>query len=107
MPKGSAVDADEAIVNSDQAEAWGGEEGRHWVAYADAYDAMSGPFNDGLLGAAEIAAGEQVLDVGCGCGATTFEAVRRARDGSRWGLIFRGRCWRSRADELGNWRSPT
>jgi SAM-dependent methyltransferase len=90
MPKGSAVDADEAIVNSDQAEAWGGEEGRHWVAYADAYDAMSGPFNDGLLGAAEIAAGEQVLDVGCGCGATTFEAARRARDGFALGIDLSG-----------------
>jgi SAM-dependent methyltransferase len=80
------VDTDGGIVNADQAEAWGGEEGQHWVAYADAYDAMSGPFNDGLLGAAAIAVGEQILDVGCGCGATTFEAARRARDGFALGI---------------------
>lgn len=80
------MDTDGEIVNLDQAEAWGGEEGQHWVSYADAYDAMSGPFNEGLLGAAAIALGDQVLDVGCGCGATTFEAARLARDGFALGI---------------------
>ena len=77
---------DGEIVNTEQAEAWGGEEGRHWVAYGDAYDAMSAPFDEGLLGAAAVAVGDEVLDVGCGCGATTFEAARRARDGFAVGI---------------------
>jgi SAM-dependent methyltransferase len=80
-PLEEPVDANTEIVNADQAEAWGGEEGQHWVGYADAYDAMSAPFNEGLLGAAAVAAADQVLDVGCGCGATTLDAARRARDG--------------------------
>lgn len=80
------MDPDGEIVNTDQAVAWGGEEGQHWVSYADAYDAMSVPFNEGLLAAAAIALGDQVLDVGCGCGATTFEAARRARHGFALGI---------------------
>jgi SAM-dependent methyltransferase len=80
------VGPDRQIVNADQVEAWGGEEGQHWVSYADAYDAMSAPFNGGLLDAAAIATGDEVLDVGCGCGATTLEAARRARDGFALGI---------------------
>jgi SAM-dependent methyltransferase len=56
---------------------WNGVEGRAWVAYQPHYDAMLGPYGDRALAAAGLAPGASVLDVGCGCGATTLAAAAR------------------------------
>ncbi|KZM73615.1 class I SAM-dependent methyltransferase [Nocardia terpenica] len=68
-----------AIVNTDQSEAWNGYEGSHWAEHADRYDAVNGGFNEPLLTAASIGAGDRVLDIGCGNGQLTRAAARRAR----------------------------
>jgi len=44
------------LVNVEQAEAWSGEEGEHWVRWADAYDRFSERFGEALFDAAAIAA---------------------------------------------------
>lgn len=63
-------------TNSDQYDAWNGESGNRWVANADRRDHVLAPIADLILDHARIAIGENVLDVGCGCGATSIAAGR-------------------------------
>jgi SAM-dependent methyltransferase len=73
--------------NRDQAEHWNSaEETGRWVTHQELYDRMLAPFADMVLGAAALAAGEQVLDVGCGCGATTLAAARVIAPGQAFGV---------------------
>lgn len=72
--------------NAAQVEQWEGVEGAHWVEYQARWDALLAPLSDALLRAAAIAPGEHVLDVGCGCGASTIEAARAARPGDVVGV---------------------
>jgi SAM-dependent methyltransferase len=58
------------------ADGWNGDEAQHWVTEADRYDGQLAPFTDLLFDRLQLAANEVVLDVGCGCGATTI-AMRR------------------------------
>ncbi len=66
-------------ANQQQSDAWNGPEAAHFVEHADRYDAQLAPFADALLGAAQLAPHEAVLDVGCGCGAATLAAAGSAR----------------------------
>ena len=66
-------------ANQYQAEAWNGTEAVHWVDHADRYDRQLAPFADALFERVTIERHHAVLDVGCGCGATTLAAARRAR----------------------------
>jgi SAM-dependent methyltransferase len=63
--------------NAAQSEAWNGESGLRWVTRADERDAVLAPVADAVLSAAGLAHGSTVLDVGCGCGATTLAAAAR------------------------------
>jgi SAM-dependent methyltransferase len=65
-----------SIANHEQAEHWNRDEAYHWVTHQVRYDQMLEPLADMLLEAAALAAGDRVLDVGCGCGATTLAAAR-------------------------------
>jgi hypothetical protein len=65
-------------VNQAQRDTWNGDSGLRWVADADRRDAVLAPVAESLLAAARIAPGESVLDLGCGCGATTISAARQA-----------------------------
>lgn len=62
-------------TNADQHAAWNGESGQLWVASADVRDTVLASVAAFLLDAAAIEAGERVLDIGCGCGATTLAAA--------------------------------
>jgi len=64
------------IVNSAQRENWNGEGGQAWVADADRRDIALAGIADSLLSAAAPRPGETVLDVGCGCGATSLAVAR-------------------------------
>jgi SAM-dependent methyltransferase len=63
-------------ANREAFEAWNGESGERWIVDPDRRDAFAAPVADALLRAADLQPGEVVLDVGCGCGATTLEAAR-------------------------------
>jgi SAM-dependent methyltransferase len=64
------------IANQDQAEHWNSQESDHWVTHQARYDRMLAPFFVTVLDAVGLRHGERVLDVGCGCGATTCAAAR-------------------------------
>jgi SAM-dependent methyltransferase len=83
---GSSIGRDVSIANTDQAAAWDGDEGDHWVSHQQRYEAMTGAFTARLLRAAEIGAADRVLDVGCGNGQTTRLAAGQASRGLALGI---------------------
>jgi SAM-dependent methyltransferase len=74
------------IVNVDQADAWNGHEGEAWAADHARYDDAVATYHGTLLARAGIAAGEDVLDIGCGCGTTTLDAARASGTGRVLGV---------------------
>jgi SAM-dependent methyltransferase len=75
------------IVNRDQAEHWNsGEDAGHWVTHHARYDQMLEPFTGVILDAAHLTPADRVLDVGCGCGATTLAAARAVTSGDAVGV---------------------
>jgi len=62
--------------NDEQIAYWNGRAGAAWAELSDRTDAMLAPADDALFEAASLGEGQRVLDVGCGCGATSLRAVR-------------------------------
>jgi SAM-dependent methyltransferase len=75
------------IANTECFEAWNGDSGRRWADEADRRDRVLAPVADALLRAANLRLGDDVLDIGCGCGSTTLDAARAVGpDGSVCGI---------------------
>lgn len=64
-------------VNAPQIDYWNGPAGDHWAKTADTQDVMIGGMGDAALDACDLAEGQDVLDIGCGSGATSLEIARR------------------------------
>ena len=74
-------------ANAPQIEHWNGETGKRWTQHQDRLDEMLEPFSAALLDLAAIREGESIMDIGCGCGATTFEmAAKAGRAGQALGV---------------------
>lgn len=78
MSTGSAdvvTDAAEsgASTNAAQSEYWNQTVGPTWVRLQALLDRQLAPLGDAAIAALAPTAGERVLDVGCGCGASTLE----------------------------------
>jgi SAM-dependent methyltransferase len=72
-------------VNAEQAEAWNGASGRHFIEERERHERMRGRLTARLLAGAQVGDGENVLDIGCGCGDVTILAARAARGGHALG----------------------
>jgi len=68
--------ADAEQINADQLAFWNGPGGHTWVARQEHTDITLAPVTEALLAFAAPQSGERVLDIGCGCGATTLEFAR-------------------------------
>jgi SAM-dependent methyltransferase len=58
--------------NSEQFDVWNGQVGLKWARLQDQTDLMLNNITDALMPFAAAKSGEHVLDIGCGCGTTTF-----------------------------------
>jgi SAM-dependent methyltransferase len=75
------------VENADQYESWNGPSGHRWVADADRRDLVLASVADALLARTALRSGDAVLDVGCGCGATTLAAAEAVGpSGTAWGI---------------------
>jgi SAM-dependent methyltransferase len=72
--------------NVDQRADWNCGSGLRWAADADRRDRVLAPVLDALLAAAELQAGEELVDIGCGCGAATLAAAERLGAGAALGV---------------------
>ena len=65
--------------NTDQAAYWNGPTGRRWVDKQETQDVRLAPISRLLFDRAHLAVGDQVIDIGCGCGATSIRTCTTRR----------------------------
>jgi ubiquinone/menaquinone biosynthesis C-methylase UbiE len=63
--------------NADQIAYWNGPGGRHWADRQQTQDIVLAPVSEILIDRAKVKAGERIVDVGCGCGATTIALAQK------------------------------
>ena len=63
--------------NLAQVEYWNATAGETWARFQDQLDRQLAPLGLEAMQALSATAGEQLIDVGCGCGHTTLELARR------------------------------
>ena len=78
-------------TNEAQAQAWDGSEGAYWATHHEQFDAVLGHYGPAFEAACDIRGHDDVLDIGCGTGATTRAAARAARQGTALGVDLSSR----------------
>ena len=68
--------APKALLDT-KAEDWSGEMGERWLRNLDRFEGMIAPIGRALLARADFRAGERVVDIGCGAGASSLEIASR------------------------------
>jgi SAM-dependent methyltransferase len=63
--------------NADQIAYWNGPGGQHWADRQHTQDIVLAPISDVLIDRANAKAAERIIDVGCGCGATSIALARK------------------------------
>ena len=67
--------------NAEQLAYWNGSGGLHWTRRQDLQDALLAPLSRLALDGAKAMPGEQVIDVGCGCGESSIDLAKRVAPG--------------------------
>ena len=67
--------------NAEQSQYWNEVGGPNWVALQEVLDEEHAPLGAVAMDRSEVAPGERVLDIGCGCGHTSLELARRVGPG--------------------------
>jgi SAM-dependent methyltransferase len=70
-------------ANADQAAYWNGQTGQRWVDRQETLDAVLAPILEIILDRAAPVAGERVIDIGCGCGASAIALAERVGSSGR------------------------
>jgi SAM-dependent methyltransferase len=70
-------------ANHEQVEYWNAQAGHKWVTMQERLDAQLDPLGLLVMDRLAVRAGERVVDVGCGCGATTAELATRVGPAGR------------------------
>ena len=68
-------------ANAEQIEYWNGAVGERWAAFQDVLDKALGAISGAALSFAAALPGERALDIGCGCGTTTFALAKAVGPG--------------------------
>src|ERR1700722_8962488 len=67
--------------NAAQAEYWNSAAGQRWTDHQEHQDQVLRPISERLIVAAAPKPGDRVIDVGCGCGATTIDFAAQVSPG--------------------------
>src|SRR5262244_1157637 len=70
-------------ANAEQTKYWNQQAGPVWVTHQDRLDRQIGPHGDRALALLAAAPGERVLDLGCGCGASSLALASRVGPSGR------------------------
>ena len=74
-------------ANRQQIDFWNGPQGRRWVTHQERLDRVWRPIGEAAIARAGVVRGERVVDIGCGCGATSLElAAKVGPTGSVFGI---------------------
>lgn len=92
--------------NADQIAYWNGPGGRHWTERQQLQDIVLAPVSAVLLDRAAVKPGEAVIDIGCGCGSTSFDLIKRVGPGGRVTGIDISEPMLNRARELAPGGAP-
>jgi SAM-dependent methyltransferase len=86
-------------ANADQAVYWSGPAGQRWIERQETLDVVLEPLQAILLDRAAAATGERVIDIGCGCGASSIALAQRVGPAGRVTALDISPPMRARARE--------
>jgi SAM-dependent methyltransferase len=79
----SAPATEPAAPNAEMSRYWNEQAGPTWVSAQERLDVQIGPLGAEALARASLQAADRVLDVGCGCGATTLSIAEAVGENGR------------------------
>ena len=73
-------------INSKQKEFWSGSGGDVWVDKQSEMDIMLNPLGTSAINKLDLSGVTKIIDIGCGCGATTLEIAQQLKSGEIIGV---------------------